>query len=351
MPWFEAGERRRPDRAEVDVGAGERPARSGGLRRPRCRRRRCGRARSSERTNVTVQRTLERQVLDVASLAAEEARVLLAQDAVSEDAHGLRSLPPRRWADNRYRRARGTTTSRRPRPAARSPPDVAVQERKYTPGRRISALRTGGASSSRGWSTPARSGLRQEASRCPRASRSETVAVALPVTATVVTIVRRSAGRNTVGAGRRSENCAAVGLGPAETVRSTADPSGRTSTVGRRDHRSRGRRGLLVRDRPDGKAGRGQRLRRLDVAASGELRQRAQAGRGGADVAGAIRLGELEGARIAGGDRAELRLVLRRVEVGDEPAVGVELHLGDRADRVGARAPSGASDRPRRRRR
>ena len=89
----EPGERRRPERRQVDVGAGE-DLDAGKRRR--------GRGVDAPDAGVRQQRAdegdggcaLERQVLDVAALTAEEARVFLPQDAISEDAHRPASLQP-----------------------------------------------------------------------------------------------------------------------------------------------------------------------------------------------------------------------------------------------------------------
>ena len=90
MPCSRPGKRRRPERPDVDVGArqdlhvreglGGRGVDAGdaGVREQR----------ADERDR---ERPLERQVLHVATLAAEEARVLLPQHAISEDAHGRRA--------------------------------------------------------------------------------------------------------------------------------------------------------------------------------------------------------------------------------------------------------------------
>ena len=60
----------------------------------------------------------------------------------------------------------------------------------------------------------------------------------------------------------------------------------------------------------------------------------------GAHVSGAIGVGHGERARIAGCDRSQLRLEMRRVEARSLRTVDVELHLGDGAGLVIARHPT-----------
>ena len=131
-----------------------------------------------------------------------------------------------------------------------------------------------------------------------------------------------------------------VASGPGRDGEIDRRAEGEYFDVGRGDDRVDRRGGLLARDGPDGEAGRGQRLRRVGDAASGERRQRAQPDGGDADVPGKIGLCERESARVAGGDRAHLRLVLRHVEVRNPRSVDVELHLVDGTGRVDARRPA-----------
>ena len=177
-----------------------------------------------------------------------------------------------------------------------------------------------------------RRGLRHEASRCACASKSAIVAVPVPVAATEARIVRRWAGRNSLRCQDADGELRCGGDSrPGRDGEIDRRPERQHLDGGRPDDRARRGGGVLVDDGADGEAGRDERLLCIGGTASGERRQRAQADRRGADVAGEIGFGELEGARVAGDDRAQLRLELRRVEVGEPPAVGVQLHLGDRA--------------------
>ncbi len=96
MPGFSPGNGGGPNGADVDVGARDDLHVREGLG---CRGVDAGDAgvreqRADERDG---ERALERQVLDVAALAAEEARVFLPQDAISEDAQGPRAY--RSWLE------------------------------------------------------------------------------------------------------------------------------------------------------------------------------------------------------------------------------------------------------------